>query len=139
MFSKRGCFDRTIWHESNVSIDLLDRTKCPSNTDLNSTPAPSVLTGSEVWETEGQDEKPQVKGLSRPHASIETLFLKLGLTRDIQINKTYSEIILSSLGLSSCQWPHSLLPSPSSDCNFHSRQIRSKAPALKGIREELVP
>lgn len=73
-------------------------------------------------------------GLSRPHAALEPLFLKLRLTYDVQ-NKKYPETSFSALQLSSRQRPHSLLPSPSGLCNFHTRQICSKAPAFKGIKE----
>lgn len=58
-------------------------------------------------------------GLSRPHAALEPLFLKLRLTYDVQ-NKKYPETSFSALQLSSCQRPHSLLPSPSGLCNFHT-------------------
>lgn len=52
-----------------------------------------------------------------------------------QQNLSWNNFI--SLGLSNCQWPHSLLPSSSSDCNFHSWQsvLRPQHPkaSMRGI------
>jgi hypothetical protein len=62
-----------------------------------------VQVASEVWETKGQDERPQIKGFQGFQAAHEAVFPEFGQTWGIQNKKTNPGISSWNIELPSCQ------------------------------------